>query len=971
MKKFLLLSLIFINSNFLVAQSFQGPVKGSVSSGVIVSTNNFLKTSPISIPKIKKIRNEIEYEGPAVYDNSITPISSSLVKNLDDKVLNKIGASDSAQTILIKNFSGIGMTNSIPPDPYIAAGPKYIMATVNSKFAIWDKEGNLIKSINADDWYSTSLPNVSSFDPKILYDHFDKRWVMVWLDQDDNTQRGNFLVSVSDDSDPNGVWYNWVLPSNKNGNSVSSNWGDYEGVGFNKEAIFITSNQFSFSGSFQYAKIRIIPKSQLFANTAGELSWLDVWDIRYPSPNQSQKIFNIRPSISYSDSSDYYLLHAPNGGGNFMTVVKISNAIDSASLSFSTKNISISPYNIAPNADQLGGGSPLIEGSGSALRNEPTFRDGFLWTVHSIQNPNSSLYSCLDYVKINIRKGQAVENFRFGDNNHWYYYAALAVDKDQNVALTYSRSGKDEFSGSFYTTRLSNDPAGFSGSRILQPGKGNYVVTFSGDRNRWGDYSGMWLDPENEQNIWMFSENASAANSWGTWVGEIRMQPFDGVYAFTNKSELDFGDIEANHDSDTLDIILSNYGKEDLIISTIDQSVGDFHLINNINFPLTLTSYDSITIKIQFAPKSAGVFNQMFSVSSNDPNLNGITVKANAFEINSAELNTLYASSGILNDGKFAKIDISTGQGEIIGKSTYGGITNIAINPKSKIIYAISSSSVSTDLIRVNSTQGDAYFLHQLDLPDLLSIAFDTSGTLYAVQKGGKIYTINISDGSYNLIVDTKVNIAGMAFNPINNELWGSAYIIIGANKDKIFKINLSTGDTANVGFTGLNVSTNDLTFDNTGKLYGITGASSQIGNLITIDTSTAHGIIIGSIGFKDITGLDYSNNSIASITKLSNLIPEDYSLNQNYPNPFNPTTTIEFGIPKEANVKLIIYDLLGEVVNELVNDYKQAGVYKVNWNSNDNNGRILSSGVYFYELKVSGSSGRELSLIKKMILLK
>ena len=958
---------ILLISNLLFAQGYQGPEQGTVASGVVVTTNSFLKTAPILNPQIKKIRNEIEYEGPAVYDNSLTPISQVNVKNFSDRSLIKNLKSDTAQTILLNNFTGIGMTNSIPPDPNIAVGPNYIVGTVNSKFVIWDKKGNLIKSINADNWFSTTLSNVSSFDPKILYDHFDQRWIMVWLDQDDNSKRGSFLLSVSDNSDPTGTWYNWNLPSNKNGNLSADNWGDYEGVGFNKDAIFITSNQFSFTGSFQYAKIRIIPKAQLYNNTAGEVNWFDLWDIR--SPAQNEKIDHIRPSISYSDTSDYYLLAAPNGGGNFVTLMKISNPIDSPYVSIA--NISVATYKFAPNANQLAGGSPQIETGGSALRNELTFRNGHLWAVHTIQNPKSSLYSSIDYIKIDVNSNQVIENFRFGDNAHWYYYPALAVDKDENVAITYNRSGNDEYVGSFYTTRLKNDPMGFSGSKSLQPGKGNYVVTFSGDRNRWGDYSGIWLDPENEQNIWMLAENASATNSWGTWIGEIRMVPFDSVYAFTNKAELDFGNVESNHSVDTLSFVLSNYGKEDLIISNIDQSIGDFKLINSLNFPITLTSYDSITIKILFSPQSAGTYNQILNISSNDPNFTGITLKANAFQINSAELNTLYACSGILNDGNFVKVDISTGNGQLIGKSTYSGITNIAINPKSKLIYAINSSSVSTDLMRVNSTKGDAYLYHKLDLPDLLTITFDTSGTLYAVQKGGKIFTINISDSSFNLVVDTKVNIAGIAFNPLNNELWGSAYIIIGTNKDKIFKINLATGDTANVGLTGLSVSTNDLAFDNGGNLYGIIGASSQIGSLISIDTSTAQGVIVGSIGFKDITGLDFSNNSIASAAQIDNVVPEKFSLSQNYPNPFNPSTTIEFGIPKAANVKLIIYDLLGKVVKELVNNYRQAGIYKVNWNSHDNNGKNVSSGIYFYELKVSGTNGRELSFMKKMILLK
>ena len=72
-----------------------------------------------------------------------------------------------------------------------------------------------------------------------------------------------------------------------------------------------------------------------------------------------------------------------------------------------------------------------------------------------------------------------------------------------------------------------------------------------------------------------------------------------------------------------------------------------------------------------------------------------------------------------------------------------------------------------------------------------------------------------------------------------------------------------------------------------------------------------------------------------------------DYVLFQNYPNPFNPNTKIEFELPKNENVKLIIYDLLGREVNTLVNDNLSAGKHEAVFD-----GLNLSSGIYFYKLE-------------------
>ena len=79
---------------------------------------------------------------------------------------------------------------------------------------------------------------------------------------------------------------------------------------------------------------------------------------------------------------------------------------------------------------------------------------------------------------------------------------------------------------------------------------------------------------------------------------------------------------------------------------------------------------------------------------------------------------------------------------------------------------------------------------------------------------------------------------------------------------------------------------------------------------------------------------------------KKVNLIPFEYVLYQNYPNPFNPSTTIKYSIPKQANVMLKIYDLLGEEIETLVNEEKSAGNYEVQFD-----GSGFSSGVYFYQM--------------------
>jgi sugar lactone lactonase YvrE len=94
--------------------------------------------------------------------------------------------------------------------------------------------------------------------------------------------------------------------------------------------------------------------------------------------------------------------------------------------------------------------------------------------------------------------------------------------------------------------------------------------------------------------------------------------------------------------------------------------------------------------------------------------------------------------------------------------------------------------------------------------------------------------------------------------------------------------------------------------------------------------------------------------------------LPVKFTLYQNYPNPFNPATTIEYYIPESAQVTLEIYNVLGQRVRTLVNDFQQQGRYSVVWNSRNDGGQELSSGVYFYKLSAGDAIDiRKMTLVR------
>ena len=96
------------------------------------------------------------------------------------------------------------------------------------------------------------------------------------------------------------------------------------------------------------------------------------------------------------------------------------------------------------------------------------------------------------------------------------------------------------------------------------------------------------------------------------------------------------------------------------------------------------------------------------------------------------------------------------------------------------------------------------------------------------------------------------------------------------------------------------------------------------------------------------------------------NHIPTDYFLKQNFPNPFNPTTNIKYNLPKYGFVNITVFDMLGNVINQLVNEVQNSGYKSIQWNATNTQGQPVSAGVYLYSIEAG-----DFRQSKKMILLK
>jgi hypothetical protein len=130
----------------------------------------------------------------------------------------------------------------------------------------------------------------------------------------------------------------------------------------------------------------------------------------------------------------------------------------------------------------------------------------------------------------------------------------------------------------------------------------------------------------------------------------------------------------------------------------------------------------------------------------------------------------------------------------------------------------------------------------------------------------------------------------------------------------------------------------------------------------------TDENVITGRYNYR-LKQIDFDGTFVYSneIEVDADFTPTEYVLYQNYPNPFNPTTTIKYSLPFESEVKIVVHNLLGEKIMELVNGKQGAGYYEVNWDAGS-----IASGIYFYTIEAKAvDTGQNYKTVKKMILLR
>ncbi len=987
---------------------YQGPAVGTISGGAPVSTGQF-KNKPESIvgPQ-KKIRNPFwDKFNPAPISDALqtippaAPAGSNLI--FDAAVANS--PSVSVPPSVVMEFEGNAQTNSIPPDPILAVGPDHIISMVNSAFNIYDKQGNLLFSRSADSWFQNVLPYSGLFDPIVIYDHFAERWVQCWDLQDDASQTGYWLISVSDDSNPMGNWYNFAFPAHLNGSSNAFNWGDYQKVGYDYQAVYVTGRQFGFTTGFNYCKIRIIPKAELYADNGGPVNYTDFWNLRDPG-NISIRIDGPPVVATHWDSTNniaYAVVDDNHNTSNYVTLWRIHDPLGSPTLS--ALNIPTTAAPPANNANQLGGGFPRIDVGRRTYRNA-FYKDGNIWTACPIGGGAGNAYTFARYIRIDVNTNSILEDAALGADGYYYLYPAAVVDDDNNMVMVFTRSADNEYAGAGYTGRRDSDPPGLAPSVLLKEGEANYVKTFGGSRNRWGDYMGIGLSPDGNV-IWSLIEYAKAPSStWATRVGAFAYRyTLNGIVRdASNSNPLDFASVELVESGRTQ--VTDTSGEFDMgsPSANVTLNISRF-AYQPVSMNLTLTPNTPLNVNVDLQPEvqatisgqvlglSGGVQADLEFYAEGDPS-------GGPYVATTTDANGNYSVTAIVGNYTVVVNAVSPYPSNVVFENIVlvpGGLTqDFQLEPADLMLVDDDDGSVHESFYK-DALENILATYHHWDIqvdgiptsadmdayPSKVVLWYtgDTSGvTLDAAEQaellahlnnGGRLLLTG-QDIAQDINGSALLNTLGLSYDadapqPIVRGVAGD----IG---DGIILIT-SGGDGA-----GNQVSKDQMSVTNasTTRTVFYYGASQAAVAGAAYEANGAKAVVFG-FGIEGVSEASRRESVLDVVLNYLDVVlgieepdeagplPSEFTLAQNYPNPFNPSTTIEYTVPRTAKVELTIYNALGQKVRTLASGLHAPGLHRVVWDGRNEFGRNVTSGVYFYRLNAGGQT----TGIKKLVLLK
>ncbi|MFN9991942.1 MAG: choice-of-anchor J domain-containing protein [Phycisphaerales bacterium] len=409
---------------------------------------------------------------------------------------------DEPRTRLENTFPTISATGWNPPDPTVAVGPNHVVVTVNMAIAFYDKN-------TGSETFRTNLNNAGgffgdlgaqgfTFDPKVIYDHYAQRFVMVVLEYY-NPDQSWIDIAVSDDSDPNGTWYRYRTDAviDIGGSTV---WWDFPGIGYDQFAYYITGNLFGLNGGpYGGGGFRVFTKAPLLTGGTAAYSTL-----------RDGSLYTCMPATHYGTNNAGYFAYVQNS--TTMRIYAIRNPI-TATPTLTFTSVTTPSYAGSISAPTLNGSA--VSNAGMTM---PFFRNGRLFVVHNASISGRNVARWHEFNLNNWPVSGSVTRVQSGDidagPDRHTVFPAIAVNGAGDVGVSLGVTGANMRVAAAIAGRRAADPAG----RMGVP-----VIVKEGEVNgggRWGDYFAVGVDPVDDTRFWAVAEYLTPTG-WQNWVSNF------------------------------------------------------------------------------------------------------------------------------------------------------------------------------------------------------------------------------------------------------------------------------------------------------------------------------------------------------------------------------------------------------------------------------------------------------------------
>ena len=402
-------------------------------------------------------------------------------------------------------FPAVDQSPWRPPDPSIAVGPAHVLTVVNMELAWFTKDGTMefqqrLDSTGEPGFFEDIGAGDFTFDPKCFYDPFIERFVVLALEVYRDTNESWMTFAVSDDDDPNGVWYKYRSWSVVDVDGEEF-WNDYPGFGYDERGWYITANMFGFGQGATGTLLRMIDKTGAISGDPIAFN-----DLLFGS-------FSWQVAHARAPSDEVRLVRAQ--GSTALRVLSIDDPTGTPTYEFGDAAV--------PGFEGRGD-APCLEGPGLWVVDARLFnayiRDNRLWTGHGIQ-PLGETEVMARWYELDVSSASSPTLVQSGQvdlgEEEFTFFPAIAVNGAGNAAMVYGHSSSLMYPTLEAVGRMPGDPLGtMSAPAILatsetSPGIGEE------DLQRWGDYFDCTVDPVNDRTFWMTGE-IQTLDGWQTQI---------------------------------------------------------------------------------------------------------------------------------------------------------------------------------------------------------------------------------------------------------------------------------------------------------------------------------------------------------------------------------------------------------------------------------------------------------------------